>query len=86
VTIFISGSHEFSTSGDDANVVASYTSYLANGVQTLQLSLQDMKDLTANITGDYIYLKVLCDADTSLTVADWTASGMSKTKILQIGQ
>lgn len=86
VTIFISGSHEFSISSDDANVVASYTSYLANGVQTLQLSLQDMKDLTANITGDYIYLKVLCDADTSLTVSDWTASGMSKTKILQIGQ
>lgn len=80
--MYASNTSEFTPSADDANVLAYYSFLLDNNKRQLQLSYQDIQQLAASATDDYIYVRFQCNEATTITPTAWTSSTCANQSIL----
>ena len=74
IQMLVSASAKLSASATDANVIAAREFVLVDGKRTLQFSSSEMKDIIAEATSDYLYVRFLVDAPMQITPTEWVTS------------
>ena len=73
-SVYFSNHPDFTTSTEDANVLAAYEFDKEDGQRVLYLSNTEVKSLTDNVIDDYVYVRFQAAAATTITPSAWLAS------------
>ena len=73
-SVYFSNQPDFTTSSEDANVLAAYEFDKEDGLRALYLSNTEVKSLTDNVIDDYVYVRFHAASATSITPSAWVAS------------
>ena len=73
-SVYFSNHPDFTTSTEDANVLAAYEFDKEDGQRALYLSNTEVKSLTDNVIDDYVYVRFQAAAATTITPSAWLAS------------
>ena len=73
-SVYFSNLPDFTTSIDDANVLAAYEFDKEDGQRALYLSNSEVKSLTDNVIDDYVYVRFQAAVATTITPSAWIAS------------
>ena len=73
-SVYFSNHPDFTTSTEDANVLAAYEFDKEDSQRALYLSNTEVKSLTDNVIDDYVYVRFQAAAATTITPSAWLAS------------
>ena len=73
-SVYFSNHPDFTTSTEDANVLAAYEFDKEDSQRALYLSNTEVKSLTDNVIDDYVYVRFQAAAATTITPSAWIAS------------
>ena len=82
VTMYAANNIEFAPSADDDKVLANYSFIMADNDRKLQLSNTDISQLLSNAIDDYIYVRFMCNKNTTLTPIVWQPSSCASQSLL----
>lgn len=74
VQMYVSATHEFQASADDANVLSVNDFDVVDGLSTLCLSTQELQLFAEKTAGNYIYVRFLSKRAALLTPSAWETS------------
>jgi hypothetical protein len=74
VQMYVSATHEFQASANDANVLGVNDFDIVDGLSTLGLSTQELQLFADKTPGDYIYVRFLSKRAATLTPTAWETS------------
>lgn len=74
VQMYVSATHEFQASANDANVLGVNDFDMVDGLSTLCLSTQELQLFADKTPGDYIYVRFLSKRAATLTPTAWETS------------